>query len=135
MQPRMLSLILFLLGWCSSTSFPHTLQLKRLTGSQKAASKADLSGADLWNLKVQLKAFNGTMMQEALAKIRFMATKNYEPPQGRIFVEDDYNGIFRVDEDGYGGRWTLSEDKKERKDGLWICKDIKSACSDIQFID
>ena len=39
---------------------------------------------------------------------------------GRIFIEDDYNGLVRVDEEGYAGVWTLSEDKDDRKDGLWI---------------
>jgi hypothetical protein len=31
--------------------------------------------------------------------------------QGRIFVEDDFNGLIKVDEKGYAGSWTLSEDK------------------------
>ena len=44
----------------------------------------------------------------------------YEPPQGRIFVEDDFFGILRVDAKGFASRWTLSEDKNDRKDGLWI---------------
>jgi hypothetical protein len=35
----------------------------------------------------------------------------YINTQGRIFVEDDFNGLIRVDEKGYAGSWTLSEDK------------------------
>ena len=38
-----------------------------------------------------------------------------------MYVEDDYNGFVMVDERGYAGSWTLSEDKNDRKDGLWIC--------------
>eukprot|EP01036_Dinobryon_divergens_P023673 gene23673-32046_t len=40
--------------------------------------------------------------------------------RGRVYVEDDYNGFVIVDDRGYGGSWTLSEDKNDRKDGLWI---------------
>lgn len=39
---------------------------------------------------------------------------------GKVFIEDDYNGLVRADDDGYGGIWTLSEDKEDRKDGLWV---------------
>ena len=42
------------------------------------------------------------------------------PPQGKIFVEDDIQGIIRCDDKGYAGIWTLSEDKDDRKDGLWV---------------
>jgi hypothetical protein len=35
-------------------------------------------------------------------------------------VQDDYYGLIRCDEKGYSGTWTLSEDKNDRKDGLWI---------------
>ena len=46
--------------------------------------------------------------------------KNKKSHLGRIFVEDDYNGLVKVDDEGYGGTWTLSEDKDDRKDGLWV---------------
>ena len=89
--------------------------------------------------------------------LKFLSTH-----EGRIFVEDDFNGIAQIDERGYSGtkyyfffllgkslksylgycfffnssqyietsmfymlwclsgKWTLSEDKNDRKDGLWI---------------
>lgn len=46
--------------------------------------------------------------------------KGYEPPQGKIYIETDLSGIVKCDEKGIGGRYTLSEDKDDRKDGLWI---------------
>jgi hypothetical protein len=57
-----------------------------------------------------------------MVRIRFIEDRGYEPPQGRVFVEDDFNGLVRCDEGGYAGgyRWTLSEDKNDRKDGLWV---------------
>ncbi len=83
-------------------------------------NKADLSSADLWRLTIRFKSFNNTRIQEASARVRFIPTKNYEPPQGRVFIEDDFNGLFKADDNGYSGRWTLSEDKNDRKDGLWV---------------
>lgn len=85
-----------------------------------STNKADLSSADLWRLKIRFKSFNNTQIQEASARVRFVPTKNYEPPQGRVFIEDDFNGLFKSDDNGYSGRWTLSEDKNDRKDGLWV---------------
>ena len=55
------------------------------------------------------------------SRVRFIEDRGYEPPQGQIFVEDDYNGLIRVDDKGYSTfSWTLSEDKEDKKDGLWI---------------
>jgi hypothetical protein len=52
-------------------------------------------------------------------RVRFVNDRNYEPPQGRIFIEDDFNGLVRTNDFGYSGIWTLSEDKNDRRDGLW----------------
>ena len=35
-------------------------------------------------------------------------------------MEDDFYGMIKVDDKGYASRWMLSEDKNDRKDGLWI---------------
>lgn len=53
-------------------------------------------------------------------RVRFVTDRSYEPPQGRIFIEDDFNGLVRTNDFGYSGIWTLSEDKNDRRDGLWI---------------
>eukprot|EP01038_Epipyxis_sp_PR26KG_P008196 gene8196-11086_t len=81
--------------------------------------KADLSGSYVWRLAIKLIK-NGYENLDLISRIRFVRDMNYEPPQGRVFVEGDYNGAIRTDEKGFAGRWTLSEDKNNRKDGLWI---------------
>jgi hypothetical protein len=75
----------------------------------------------LWRLSIRLEK-QGFSLVEATSRIRFIQARNYEPPQGKIFVQDDYNGLIKVDQNGYAGTWTLSEDRNDRKDGLWICK-------------
>lgn len=84
------------------------------------SAKNELNQFQLWRLSLKLQK-EGCKSVEALARIRFIQDANYEPPQGRIFVEDDFNGFIKVDNNGYSGIWTLSEDKNDRKDGLWIC--------------
>jgi hypothetical protein len=82
--------------------------------------KATLDGDTLWRLSIKLQA-DGEKTSEATARVRFVDYRNYEPPQGQIFVEDDYNGLVQVNEKGYCKvLWTLSEDKENRKDGLWV---------------
>jgi hypothetical protein len=73
----------------------------------------------LWRLTIYLEKDNFKQIQ-AICRIRFIIQKGYEPPQGRLFIEDDYNGFIKVDDKGYSGTWTLSEDKNDRKDGLWV---------------
>lgn len=79
----------------------------------------DLTGDSLWRLSLRLQR-PGQKDSEAIARVRFVPDRNYEPPQGKIFIEDDFNGLIQVDEKGYSGTWSLSEDKNDRKDGLWI---------------
>lgn len=78
-----------------------------------------LDATTLWRLAFRLEK-EGYKSIDAVARVRFIPDRNYEPPQGKIFVEDDFNGFIRVTETGYSGSWTLSEDKNDRKDGLWI---------------
>jgi len=74
-----------------------------------------------WQLSLALK---GPTMSESLRAdltLRFVERQGYEPPQGYIFVERDSVGLLLVDEKGYAdAKWTLSEDKNDRKWGLWI---------------
>jgi hypothetical protein len=96
-------------------------RLHGANGETLSSAKANLNGDTLWRLSLTLEK-SGQKKVEASARIRFVDDRNYEPPQGRIFVEDDYQGLIRVNDKGYTGIWTLSEDKNDRKDGLWICK-------------
>ena len=87
-----------------------------------SSNKADLNAQNLWKISITLQEEGGGKSHIASGKLRFVQSRNYEPPQGKVYVETDYNGFFKTDENGFCGKWTLSEDKKERKDGLWICK-------------
>jgi hypothetical protein len=87
--------------------------------SVQPMKRALLDSSTLWRISLTLTK-NGFKSIEAIARVRFIEDRNYEPPQGRLFVEDDFNGLIKVDEKGYAGSWTLSEDKDDRKDGLWI---------------
>ena len=57
--------------------------------------KASLNQNSVWkvNLKLQKQGYKDI---ESALKIRFVSDKNYEPPQGRIFIEDDYQGIHQL---------------------------------------
>lgn len=81
--------------------------------------KATTDGETLWRLNVRLSR-DGDKDTTAALRVRFVPDRGYEPPSGRIFIEDDFQGLVKVDEQGYAGTWTLSEDKEDRKDGLWI---------------
>lgn len=87
--------------------------------SVQPIKRALLDSSTLWRISITLTK-SGSKSIEAIARVRFIEDRNYEPPQGRLFVEDDFNGLIKVDEKGYAGSWTLSEDKDDRKDGLWI---------------
>jgi len=78
-----------------------------------------LDGPTLWRLGINFRQ-TGYKETNAVMRIRFVQTKGYEPPQGRVFIEDDLNSLVSFDEKGYSGTWMLSEDKNDRKDGLWI---------------
>ena len=84
-----------------------------------ATKKSTLDESTLWRLNIKLEK-DGFKNAAAAIRIRFIEDRGYEPPQGRIFVEDDYNGFVNCNAKGYSGAWTLSEDKNDRKDGLWI---------------
>lgn len=84
-----------------------------------AALLPSLTDKSLWRLNIKLNK-DGYKQVEISARIRFCVQQNFEPPQGRVFVEDDFNGFLRVDEKGYNSNWKLSEDINDRKDGLWV---------------
>mmetsp|Transcript_2685 Transcript_2685/g.8427 ORF Transcript_2685/g.8427 Transcript_2685/m.8427 type:complete len:197 (-) Transcript_2685:66-656(-) len=62
-----------------------------------------------WRLNFNLPAANTNVMVTA----RFVDDEGYEPPQGRVEF-DRGDGMTDV------GRWQLSEDPDERRDGLWV---------------
>ena len=100
---------------------PVTDGSQNMRASLSMRAPATLTGDTLWRLVLNLESPDKKTLVKAVARIRFIEEKGYEPPSGVIFVEDDYQGLIRVDEKGYSTfRWTLSEDKDDRKDGLWV---------------
>jgi hypothetical protein len=79
-----------------------------------------LNGNTVWRLRLNLVGQDGKPALKATARIRFVEEKGYEPPSGKVFIENDFSGIIRTNEKGYASTWTLSEDRNDRKDGLWI---------------
>lgn len=75
----------------------------------------------LWRLDLHLERPHCKTMSSS-ALIRFVESDGYEPPQGNVLVEQDFNHFFRKHDDGYSGQWRLIEDEDGRKDGLWVCK-------------
>ena len=83
-----------------------------------AGQKALLDESTLWRINFRVQK-GGKKDVNFFVRVRFYEDRGYEPPQGKIFVEDDPSGVVRVDSQGNSGIWTLSEDKDDRKDGLW----------------
>lgn len=72
-----------------------------------SALSASLPGK--WRLNFNLPRAN----TNAVVSARFADEEGFEPPQGRVLFETG-DGLREV------GRWQLSEDPNERKDGLWV---------------
>lgn len=100
---------------------PRTLASNMHKSALSMSTKADLTSNNVWSVSLRLEEA-GCNSSIATGKFRFVESRGYEPPQGRVYVENDYNGFFKTDEQGFCGRWLLSEDKNDRKDGLWVCK-------------
>lgn len=102
----------------------------RLYSASKAtaALKATLTEETVWRLRFSVsgvRTSSGRTANDLLFAVEanFLEEEGYEPPQGnlvQIVDEDDADG------DGVGrlriteGRWQLSEDPNDRKDGLWV---------------
>lgn len=108
-------------AWSARSYLRNTGTGKSSTlGLSMRRATASLDERTLWRLSLKLQK-QGFKDVEAVVRLRFIEDRGYEPPSGRVFIEDDYNGLVRVDEKGYAGfGWTLSEDKNDRKDGLWV---------------
>ena len=76
---------------------------------------ATLDERTLWELKLLLRE-DGSPGEavSAIARVRFIESKNYEPPQGYVFVEDDINGLIKVNDKGLTSNYKLSEDINDR---------------------
>merc|ERR1712192_40664 len=96
-------------------------------GATKAnKNKATLSAETTWRLRFSLNGVptkNGRRVGELFnVDVQFIEEDGYEPPQGDIIQiipenssEDNIQYLIVN-----GGRWQLSEDPDDRKDGLWV---------------
>lgn len=90
-------------------SYIHTFQFNTRNKNDGASSfsknkfqmqlnvnrKANMNENSVWkvNLKLQKQGYKDI---DTALKVRFIPDRNYEPPQGRIFIEDDYQGIINM---------------------------------------
>lgn len=102
----------------TSSSSPNLPDSSNSLPVQKSR-KATLNYNTLWRLNMSLKKA-GCKTVDMSCRIRFIQEQGFEPPSGKVFIEDDINGLIAVTDKGIAGRWTLSEDKNDRKDGLWV---------------
>jgi len=93
-----------------------------------ATPKATLTEETTWRLRFSLNGVptkNGRKVGELFnVDVQFIEEEGYEPPQGsvkqilRASTEDAESNVQYLKVSG--GRWQLSEDPEDRKDGLWI---------------
>lgn len=96
-------------------------------------SKATLTEETLWKLRFSMSGIKTTddrRINELLFVVdaNFIEDEGYEPPQGSVVARDIQNdnddsssnssnvATLRIK----SGRWQLSEDPEDRKDGLWV---------------
>jgi hypothetical protein len=77
-----------------------------------------LTDETVWNLRLLLRGTitrKGKKVNENFSiKVKFIEEEGYEPPQGSLVNID--NSKFKITK----SRWKLSEDPKDRRDGLWV---------------
>mmetsp|Transcript_2129 Transcript_2129/g.3226 ORF Transcript_2129/g.3226 Transcript_2129/m.3226 type:complete len:243 (-) Transcript_2129:97-825(-) len=102
----------------NSVSTPSSTMLK-------ASPKATLTPETTWRLRFSLNGVstkNGRKVGDLFnVDVQFSEEDGYEPPQGdvvQIVPKSSEDGVqyLKVTK----GRWQLSEDPEDRKDGLWI---------------
>lgn len=59
------------------------------------SNAATLTKNTKWRLSFSLMC-EGYKPVDVLAQIRFINDKGYEPPQGKVFLEEDQNGLIRI---------------------------------------
>jgi hypothetical protein len=97
-----------------------------LWASSSAAStkkKSTLTEDTVWKLSIVLRSVEtqqGKKVNDMLTlEVNFIEEDGYEPPQGK--VQQVLRGGDKQDRLVISsGRWKLSEDPKDRKDGLWV---------------
>lgn len=111
-----------------SRSSMNTQQSHSSSSMLMAKPKATLTEDSTWRLRFSLNSVptkNGRKVGELFnVDVQFIEEEGFEPPQGEIKQilpassndADSNVQYLKVT----GGRWQLSEDPEDRKDGLWI---------------
>lgn len=104
--------------------------------STSSKAKSTLTKETTWRLRFSMNGIpttNGRIVNELLfvAEAQFLEEEGYEPPQGSVSqitigttkidtsddnLSEDKSNALQIS----SGRWQLSEDPEDRKDGLWI---------------
>lgn len=106
-------------------------QLNMSSASSKATTIATLTEDTTWKLRFSLNSVptkNGRKVGELfVVNVQFIEEEGFEPPQGmvvQIFNEEEQDNTMSDRNIQYlkvkSGRWKLSEDPEDRKDGLWV---------------
>ena len=83
--------------------------------SSSSTTIATLDGNTLWEIKLLLRKENlPSYSVSAILRVRFLESINFEPPQGYVLVEDDLNGLVKVNEKNLTSTFKLSEDINDR---------------------
>ena len=86
-----------------------------LSSSSSTSTIATLDGNTLWEIKLLLRKENlPSYSVSAILRVRFLESINFEPPQGYVLVEDDLNGLVKVNEKNLTSTFKLSEDINDR---------------------
>ena len=99
-------------------------KVKKLDASA-STDLATLNEDTTWQLRLKLDSLPSLSGKMFNLRAKFMEEEGYEPPQGtieQVFPKDSEDSS-RSDLNQLkikGGRWTLSEDPDDRKDGLWV---------------
>lgn len=118
--------LLLLLLFATATCFvvPSTRTARAVSFCARSATKSTLTHETTWRLRFLLNGIptekGKKVDQLVVIDAQFIEDEDYEPPQGvvkQILPTIDGEGrLLGITK----GRWKLSEDPNDRKDGLWV---------------
>jgi hypothetical protein len=116
----------------TKTTSSSMLQMSSSSSSETKQTISTLTKDTTWRLRFALNSVptrNGRKVGELfVVDVQFIEDEGFEPPQGSIVqvqkkTNDDDDEISSLNVEYLkilNGRWKLSEDPEDRKDGLWV---------------
>lgn len=102
-------------AYISSKRYGISGKASSLILSSSPSKIATLDSNTLWEIKLLLrKDDKPSISSTSVIRVRFLESINYEPPQGYVYVEDDLNGLVKVNEKNLTSTYKLSEDINDR---------------------